>query len=81
MNAQARWSEIAGANRTWFCGAYWANGCHEDGVSSALRVVDSIANYQSGQQVNKSTAVQSTVQSHNQSNIELDKTIKKQAQA
>ena len=43
MAAQARWSELAGENNTWYCGAYWANGFHEDGVSSALKVVDSIA--------------------------------------
>jgi predicted NAD/FAD-binding protein len=43
IDAQHRWHEIAGANRTWFCGAYWRNGFHEDGVSSALQVVESIA--------------------------------------
>ncbi|MGE8150548.1 NAD(P)/FAD-dependent oxidoreductase [Pseudomonas vancouverensis] len=36
--AQARWEELNGANHTWYCGAYWANGFHEDGVVSALRV-------------------------------------------
>ena len=40
--AQGRWAEISASNNTWFCGAYWANGFHEDGVVSALRVVDSI---------------------------------------
>ena len=44
-DAQTRWAELAGANRTWFCGAYWRNGFHEDGVSSALQVVDSIKAY------------------------------------
>ncbi|MFT6387586.1 MAG: putative NAD/FAD-binding protein [Cellvibrionaceae bacterium] len=38
INAQQRWSEINGVNRTWFCGAYWGNGFHEDGVVSALKV-------------------------------------------
>lgn len=42
MAAQRRWQEIAGINRTWYCGAYWKNGFHEDGVMSGLRVVDSI---------------------------------------
>ncbi len=37
--AQQRWCEINGVNRTWFCGAYWGNGFHEDGVNSALAVV------------------------------------------
>ena len=36
--AQRRWGEINGVRRTWFCGAYWANGFHEDGVVSAMRV-------------------------------------------
>ena len=40
--AQARWSELAGANHTYYCGAYWANGFHEDGVVSALRVTSAL---------------------------------------
>jgi len=40
--AQATWSIINGVNRTWFCGAYWFNGFHEDGVNSALRVVNAL---------------------------------------
>ncbi len=40
IQSQARWLEINGVNKTWFCGAYWANGFHEDGVSSALRVAE-----------------------------------------
>ncbi|KZY74518.1 FAD-dependent oxidoreductase [Oleiphilus sp. HI0071] len=36
--AQARHGEISGHNRTHYCGAYWFNGFHEDGVNSALRV-------------------------------------------
>jgi len=42
VRAQARWAEISGG-RTWYCGAYWHNGFHEDGVASALRVVEGIA--------------------------------------
>jgi predicted NAD/FAD-binding protein len=38
MAAQGRWEELLGANHSYFCGAYWANGFHEDGVVSALRV-------------------------------------------
>lgn len=34
--AQARHAEISGVNRTAYCGAYWRNGFHEDGVVSAL---------------------------------------------
>jgi predicted NAD/FAD-binding protein len=37
--AQARHNEISGRNRTHYCGAYWGWGFHEDGVTSAQRVV------------------------------------------
>lgn len=37
--AQARHAEIDGVRRTYFCGAYWRNGFHEDGVASALAAV------------------------------------------
>jgi predicted NAD/FAD-binding protein len=40
--AQARYRELLGANRTSYCGAYWRNGFHEDGVVSALAVVESM---------------------------------------
>ncbi len=40
--ARARWSEISGPRRTHFCGAYWFNGFHEDGVQSALRVANAL---------------------------------------
>ncbi len=36
--AQKRHGEINGKNGTWYCGAYWGYGFHEDGVQSALRV-------------------------------------------
>ncbi|MBM4255631.1 MAG: FAD-dependent oxidoreductase [Deltaproteobacteria bacterium] len=36
--AQKRHAEINGINRTYFCGAYWGYGFHEDGVNSALAV-------------------------------------------
>jgi predicted NAD/FAD-binding protein len=38
--AQARHAEINGTCRTWYCGAYWRNGFHEDGVVSALEAVE-----------------------------------------
>jgi predicted NAD/FAD-binding protein len=41
--AQLRRTEINGQQHCWFCGAYWYNGFHEDGVRSALDVVNSIA--------------------------------------
>jgi len=39
IKAQQRHAEISGQNRSHYCGAYWFNGFHEDGVNSALRVV------------------------------------------
>jgi len=38
--AQKRKHEISGINNTYFCGAYWRNGFHEDGVVSALDVCE-----------------------------------------
>ena len=40
--AQARHAEISGVNRTYYAGAYWGFGFHEDGVKSGLRVVEQI---------------------------------------
>ncbi|MFO1052544.1 MAG: FAD-dependent oxidoreductase [Planctomycetota bacterium] len=36
--AQVRRAEISGPRRTHYCGAYWRNGFHEDGVWSGLLV-------------------------------------------
>jgi predicted NAD/FAD-binding protein len=38
FDAQGRRDEISGVNRTWYCGAYWGWGFHEDGLNSALAV-------------------------------------------
>jgi uncharacterized protein len=38
--AQKRRREINGVRRTYYCGAYWSYGFHEDGVNSALVSVD-----------------------------------------
>lgn len=38
IDAQARRKEISGQHGLHFCGAYWYNGFHEDGVRSALDV-------------------------------------------
>ena len=37
--AQQRQVEVNGAHRTYFCGAYWRFGFHEDGVVSAIDAV------------------------------------------
>jgi predicted NAD/FAD-binding protein len=46
ISAQQRWHEINGVNQTWFCGAWWRYGFHEDGVWSAKRVADSLRQQQ-----------------------------------
>jgi uncharacterized protein len=38
--AQARQRELNGARDTFYCGAYWGFGFHEDGVVSALNALD-----------------------------------------
>lgn len=38
VQAQQRKNEICGHNNSYFTGAYWHNGFHEDGVKSALDV-------------------------------------------
>jgi len=40
--AQRRHPEVINAQRTSFCGAYWGNGFHEDGVNSALAVCQAL---------------------------------------
>jgi predicted NAD/FAD-binding protein len=41
--AQGRRREISGQHRTWYCGAWWRYGFHEDGCLSAEEVVRDIA--------------------------------------
>jgi predicted NAD/FAD-binding protein len=38
--AQSRWEEINGVNHTWYVGAWWGYGFHEDAMRSAQRVLD-----------------------------------------
>lgn len=40
--AQERWAEISGVAHTHYCGAYWRNGFHEDGLVSGIRVAQSL---------------------------------------
>jgi predicted NAD/FAD-binding protein len=41
--AQARQRELNGALCTYYCGAWWRNGFHEDGVVSAQ---DALAHFE-----------------------------------
>jgi predicted NAD/FAD-binding protein len=41
--AQKRRAEISGVNRTFYCGAYWRYGFHEDGVVSAEWALEEFA--------------------------------------
>jgi predicted NAD/FAD-binding protein len=40
IDAQNRHAEVNGNCRTYFCGAYWRYGFHEDGVVSALNALE-----------------------------------------
>ena len=40
IRAQKRHAELNGVNRTFYCGAYWGFGFHEDGVRSGLAVTE-----------------------------------------
>lgn len=44
--AQARHAELGGVRRTFYCGAYWRYGFHEDGVVSGLAALDQFAAWQ-----------------------------------
>jgi uncharacterized protein len=50
VTAQARRGEIQGRRRTWFAGAYWGWGFHEDGMRSAVDVAHALgARWHSGE--------------------------------
>ena len=42
LAAQRRWAEINGVRNTYYCGAYWGWGFHEDGFASATSAVDAL---------------------------------------
>lgn len=43
--AQDRWQEINGLRRSWYCGAYWGWGFHEDGLRSGVRVASALGSH------------------------------------
>lgn len=40
--AQTRWAQINGVQRSWYCGAWWGWGFHEDGLRSGVRVAQAL---------------------------------------
>lgn len=45
VRAQERHGDISGQNRTFYCGAYWRYGFHEDGLVSGLRAAEQVARW------------------------------------
>ena len=48
--AQKRHGEISGVRRSFYCGAYWRYGFHEDGLVSGLKVVEQFERWQNDAQ-------------------------------
>ena len=44
LSAQSRIDELNGKRRTFYAGAYWGYGFHEDGVLSALNAINCFNN-------------------------------------
>ena len=42
MAAQKELWKIQGTRRTWFCGAYWGSGFHEDGIQAGLAAAEAL---------------------------------------
>jgi len=51
IEAQQQHHSINGQDNAWYCGAYWRNGFHEDGVWSAMRTVEQLNNYINNEQL------------------------------
>ena len=43
LDAQGKAAAMNGQNHTWFCGAWMKNGFHEDGLASAVDVVEGLS--------------------------------------
>ncbi len=48
--AQKRHAEISGERRTFYCGAYWRYGFHEDGVVSGLAALEQFSRWEADAQ-------------------------------
>ncbi len=46
LDAQGKLWDLQGVNRTWFCGAYFGHGFHEDGLQAGLAVGESLGGVQ-----------------------------------
>jgi uncharacterized protein len=44
LRAQAKLAALQGKRNTWFCGAYFGSGFHEDGLRSGLGVAEALGN-------------------------------------
>ena len=51
VEARNNWQEINGRRNTYYCGAYWGYGFHEDGVRSAENMVEAIRGSEDGKQL------------------------------
>tara|TARA_B110000238_G_scaffold200741_1_gene252117 strand:- start:2087 stop:3364 length:1278 start_codon:yes stop_codon:yes gene_type:complete len=51
IRSQSNLNKLNGKQHTWFCGAYWRNGFHEDGVWSALTTIEKFKKEVSGEQL------------------------------
>lgn len=52
MQSQRRWNEVNGIKNTWFAGAYWRNGFHEDGVFSGIKAANGLLSLLGKQTIN-----------------------------
>ena len=42
LKSQKDLAKLQGRNNTWFCGSYFGYGFHEDGIKSALNIINQI---------------------------------------
>ena len=42
IEAQKKLEKLQGENNSWFCGSYFGYGFHEDGIKSAINIVNQV---------------------------------------